>query len=294
MLEILCVGLTTIDLTYVAAAFPAPGVKTQADSASLAVGGPSANAAIAATTLGAETALCSAFGTGPFAATARDELAGAGVRILEAEAQHDLPISSVFIDAAGNRSVVWANGAGASPAPPPGLNEAARQAKVVLIDGHYPNLALSALQAARRAGVTTIVDLGSWKPCVPSLIGLCDVAIASADFAEPGNADTRHADVLGTLLAHGASLAAVTHGSRPIKWLSHDGKGGEIAVPQFPVVATNGAGDVLHGACAYFISQGARPVDGLTAASKVATASCAQTTARIPLELVDELRGLSK
>ena len=43
MPEVLCVGLTTLDVTYYGADLPRPGVKVRAESATLAVGGPAAN-----------------------------------------------------------------------------------------------------------------------------------------------------------------------------------------------------------------------------------------------------------
>lgn len=285
MPEILCVGLTTADLTYLGATAPRAGGKVEATSASVAVGGPAANAAIAAARMGSEVTLCSAVGAQPLARIARGELQDEGVNLLDAGVACQLPISSVFIDEDGDRSVVSVNGTENTTAVSPELVETAENAKVVLVDGHYPALALAALEAARNADVTTVIDLGSWKAALPSLLPHCNIAIASADFTVP------EGDVFDTVMSFGVSLVAVSHGARPIVWRSRDGSTDTIDVPTIEPKATNGAGDILHGAFAHFLACGVSLVDALTKAAELASASCTDTSARIPADVVAQLPG---
>jgi len=274
---VLCVGLTTIDIVYQGVDRFVAGAKTQAQSMSLTTGGPAANAAIAAADLGASVTLCSCTGEDQFGDVARDEFAHHGVHLLAASGE-SVPISTVLIANDGERSVVSANGADNRPGPPAGLTQAAAAAQVVLVDGHYPELARHALAAARAANTPTVIDLGSWKSDLPSLLPLCDVAIASADFAVP------EGDVLSVLRDYGVRFVAISHGGDPITWHGSNGDSGSITTKEVDVVATNGAGDVLHGAFAHFFAAGGDPVESLRQAAMFASASCTHWPARIPIE----------
>ncbi|MGA9145992.1 MAG: PfkB family carbohydrate kinase [Candidatus Nanopelagicales bacterium] len=276
MTEILCVGLTTIDITYRTPTVPSAGKKTQATSASLSFGGPAANAAATAAAMGLAVTLCSAVGNGPFADVAVAELAKAEVELLAARSAAQLPISAVTICDDGSRTVVSANGINELPAEPSTLVEVTRSCKVVLVDGHYPELALAALQSARAAGIPTVIDLGSWKDSLPMLLPYCSIAIASADFSVPGSS------IYEYLFAAGIEFAAVTNGESEIVWRDAHGAAGHVCVPQVRAIDTNGAGDVLHGAFAAFLSRGAEAVTALEQAAVLASESCTRFGARIP------------
>lgn len=277
--NVLCVGLTTIDVIYQGVNGLIAGTKTQARSMSLASGGPAANAAIAAADLGASVTLCTSVGEDQFGDFARAQLTRHSVRVLSASS-HSTPISTVLIASDGERSVVSANGGAHRPPAPLGLADAATAAHVVLVDGHYPDLARSALDAAHAAGIPTVIDLGSWKPDLPSLLPLCDMAIASADFSVPDR------DVVSTLLGYGLDFVATSHGGRPITWHNSSGESGTVTAPKVDVVATNGAGDVLHGAFARYIARGDDRVEALRQAARFASASCTHWPARVPGHLL--------
>ena len=290
MPEVLCVGLTTLDVTYYGADLPRLGVKVQAESATLAVGGPAANAALAAAALGADVTLCSAVNGRHAAPLAAEQLRDGRVELLPAQADRSLPISSVFIDSRGERTVVSASDNGSvessgSHRLPDKLEQFASSAGVVLVDGHYPQIAAPALAAARGAGVTTVIDLGSWKAALPELLPLCDVAIASADFAVP------HGDMGDYLLAAGVSFVATSHGQDPITWQRQDGTKGSIDIDPVDALDTNGAGDVLHGAFAALVAQGVDEVSALCRAAQIATETCTVRGARVPAHIAEKYVG---
>lgn len=272
--RVLCVGLTTVDLVYSGLDRPILGIKSQVDTATIAAGGPAANAAIAAAALGGDVALCTAADDGPFAAIAVAELRAHGVEVLAAGATA-MPISTVLVERGGERTVISANGVGQSPGTPPQLTAVAANSPVILVDGHYPNLALAALESGRSAGATTVIDLGSWKESLPRLLPHCDIAIASGDFT------TGSGDTFADLFAYGVGFAAVSHGSQSIQWRTASGESGIVPVPQVDVVSTNGAGDVLHGAFARFVARGDDVIDALAQAAHVASASCTHEPARV-------------
>jgi sugar/nucleoside kinase (ribokinase family) len=186
--------------------------------------------------------------------------------------EHAPAISSVYVEErTGDRSVVSVNGAATAPVPPPGLG--LDGARVVLVDGHHPELALAAVRLARRHGVPVVLDGGSWKPVLEALLPLVDVAICSADFRAPGAAtsDAAAAD----LRARGVPAVAVTRGGEPVRWWSGT-EAGEVAVPRVRAVDTLGAGDTFHGAFCYALA--AAPRRALAAqlrfAAEVAAVRC--------------------
>ncbi len=219
--------------------------------------------------------LLTAVGRHPLAAGIHADLAALGVELIDLAAEDDGPpsVSSIVVSAGtGNRAVVSTNGAARSLSVPD-LSFLA-QAQAVQVDGHYPELAVAVLREARRLGIPTLLDAGSWKPATPSLLSLLDVVVCSADFQPPGVTD-----VPAFLTAHGVRWIAISQGPGPIlRWTGDNFR--PHPVPQPPVVDTLGAGDVLHGALTSAIAR-RRPLtdvgfaEALDEAAAVASRSCA-------------------
>jgi sugar/nucleoside kinase (ribokinase family) len=114
-------------------------------------------------------------------------------------------------------------------------------ADVVLVDGHYPELALA---VARGTRAPVVLDAGSWKPVLDELLPLVDVAACSAHFTapEPG------------LHERGVPTVITTAGPHPVRWSTADGGSGEVPVAGVEARDTLGAGDVWHGALAVAVT----------------------------------------
>ncbi|MBW4715624.1 PfkB family carbohydrate kinase [Saccharothrix obliqua] len=239
----LCVGLTTVDVSQVVAEFPAPGAKVRSLAVDLAPGGPAANAARAVVALGHRAVLLTALGD-RFGPVARELLAG-----VEA---HDLgvggpPVSAVVVrERDGERTVVSRDAADFTPTGEVDARHV-RAADVLLLDGHLGPLALAAARLARAAGVPVVLDAGSWKPVLDDLLPLVDVAACAAGF--PLSAPELH--------ARGVPLVVRTAGPAPVTW-SRRGVTGRVPVPAVAARDTNGAGDVWHGALAVAVARGLR------------------------------------
>jgi len=270
----LFVGLTTLDTAYRVAALPGPNAKISALSQELAAGGPAANAAVTFAGLGGRAELITALGGHVLARYAAAELGRRGVDVRDAAPAGDPEpaVSSIYVvDSTGDRSVVSVNGAGVSPPAPAELPVAG--AGMVLVDGHHPELALAAAKAARKAGVTVVLDGGSWKPVLDALLPLVDVAVCSADFRSPGAATSEES--AAALLRRGVPSVAVTRGADPVRWW-WGSKSGEVQVPRVAVRDTLGAGDVFHGAFGYAVaaSRGIGLPAALAFAAEVAAVRC--------------------
>ncbi len=247
----LFVGLATLDVVHVVEAGLAPNQKVTALRQDIAGGGPAANAAVTFAALGGKATLLTALGSHPLARVAAHELTSHGVVIVDATPQEirEPAVSLIrVVSDTGERSVSSVNASGAEAAPPSDLDRFVSAADVVVVDGHHPQLALDAAELARTDGVPVVLDAGSWKPILAQLLGLVDVAICSADFADPGRAP-----VLDNILGHGAASAAVTNGAQPIQWATR-ADSGTIPVPQVSARDTAGAGDAFHGAAAYALA----------------------------------------
>jgi sugar/nucleoside kinase (ribokinase family) len=267
-------GLCTFDLIQLVERVPAANEKTTAIAQVIAAGGPAANAAATFAHLGGTATLVTGVGDHPLAAGVRADLDALGVRLVDLAAGDPRPpaVSSILVTAGtGTRSVVSRNATGRRLHPPDELAGLVRDADVVLVDGHHPDLARATLAAA--GDRPTILDGGSWKEHLPDLLPLVTVAICSADLRAPSGEPT-----LDHLRSRGVPWVAVTDGARPVRW-SGPRSAGEVEVPAVDAVDTAGAGDVFHGAFAYALAE-VRTLDeptfvaALRRAGEVAATSC--------------------
>ncbi|MDX3657558.1 PfkB family carbohydrate kinase [Streptomyces sp. ID05-26A] len=254
MAAVLCVGLTTLDVTQRVGEFPRPGQKIRSLGAVLSPGGPAANAARAVAALGGRASLLTALGADALGEFVRASLDPVQVTAVEGTT----PVSMVVVrDADGERTVVSRNAS--VPVIAPDLTDLLAAADVVLLDGHHDGLVIPVARQAKALGLPVVLDAGSWKPVLDHLLPLVDVAACSAGF-ERSEAEVH---------SYGVPLVIRTHGAKPVTW-SRNGSAGELPVPVAEVKDTNGAGDVWHGAYAYALASGADPVAAIGFASEAA------------------------
>jgi len=294
---LVCCGLLTLDVVQVVDHLPGPDEKLVARSLDATFGGPAANAAATAVALGAAVRLVTAVGSGPLADAVLADLAAAGVETVDAvppgrRAEARPAVSTVLVTAAtGERAVVSTNAAATTGLV--GAPEASRlddllgplgPRDVLLLDGHLGPLALAAARRARAAGCVVVLDGGSWKPGTPELLEQCHAVVLSADLRVPGvevgdGADGSDA-TLHAVARYGPSYVARTRGPDPVEVL-HDGRRSRVPVPPARrVVDTLGAGDVVHGAFAAALAEGAGYDAALVRAVAVASRSVEHAGAR--------------
>jgi sugar/nucleoside kinase (ribokinase family) len=245
------VGLTTIDIIHRLNGLPAADAKLTASAQEVLAGGPAAVAAITFAALGGSAVLVTALGGHPLAAVARHDLTAHRVTVLDSfpAGEHGPgewpipPVSAVRVDlTTGTRSVSSADAtvpqlAGA-PAPA-ALAGYAEAADVVVLDGHYPRLALPAAEIAQAAAVPVLLDAGRWRAVFADLLPKTDAVIASAAFAVPANVSM-------------PARSARSHGGADLEWRDGDVRG-SVDIVAVEGADTLGAGDALHGAAAFAI-----------------------------------------
>ena len=275
----LFVGLCTLDVIQLVDHAPGANEKLTARDQVVAAGGPAANAAVTFSYLGGAATLLTAIGAHALGVGVAADLNALGVTVSDLAADSTQPpaVSSVLVTAStGERAVASTNATAHRLAPPDDLDALVAACDVVEFDGHHMELAVAAARCARALGRKTLLDGGSWKSGTQDLLPLIDVAVCSADFHPPGtNTPT---DTLRFLREHGVAWSAVSGGAEPIVWAGPGGEG-TVEVPSVKVADTVGAGDVLHGALAYYLVGSSLTSEGfdeaLSEAAVVASRACA-------------------
>jgi sugar/nucleoside kinase (ribokinase family) len=279
--RVLFLGRSTLDALYRLDHLPAEDTKVYAREFHAAPGGPALNAAITHALLGGGAMLISAVGCGPWAAPVRAEIEGHGITLLDLAAgtAYETPLTTVLVNAAnGSRTILnppfsavrltplaesWEKSVPADwGAVPP----------VVLTDGFHLEETLPLLAACKAAGAAICLDGGSWKPGTAELASLLSVAICSERFAVPG-IEANPESLFAWFAARGVACIALTRGARPILGWER-GRRFEIEVARVDAADTLGAGDVLHGAFAYYLSSDDGFEPALRRAAQIASLSC--------------------
>ena len=267
-------GRSTIDHTYLLDTYPQENTKVFAKEYLRQYGGPALNAAITFNLLGTGAGLISYFGNSSSMIRAKEELkAKYGIDIVDLveDKGYQLPENSIFVCRnSGTRTIVN---------PPRQYydedisyeNLDLAEASVILLDGFvFSDELKNKLLEARKNGTVIVLDGGSWKDETMSILDTVDIAICSSRFVMPGH-DTDQ--TISLMLDKGVAFIAFTDNEKDIS--VYEGNGAvNIPVPQIKAVDTLGAGDVLHGAFCYYLTEGHNRREALRRAAIIASGSC--------------------
>ena len=291
MKRIICVGHAALDRIYRIEAFPAKPTKIRALEHIEAGGGMAANAAAAIARLGGEVELWSRVGDDDNGVKIRRALMAAGVDARHVQSFDDNRSSTsvILVDDQGERMIVGARDVNM----PSGTSwlplERIDGASAVLADLRWLEGARVAFEAARKAGVPTVLDadLGG-REALSELLALTDYAIFSAPALEEFAAEEALGDRLKRVQALGPRHAGVTLGADGYMWREGD-KLASYPGFEVDVVDTTGAGDAFHGAFALGLVEGRTTADIVRRASAVAALKCTRLGARAGLPATHEL-----
>ncbi|MBS7806521.1 PfkB family carbohydrate kinase [Variovorax sp. PCZ-1] len=253
-----CVGHASVDHHFEIDAFATQPTKTPAKSYRQIVGGMAANAAIGMVRLGLPVRLIGCVGdddAGRFVQTAVRELGITGH--LEAVANSYTSVSSVVVDAHGERQIFNHRGDALAKAQPLSTR-LLEGAQAVLTDPRWGDGAAAALIWARENAVLGMLDADvAPVEVLQRLVPLAQWAV----FSQPGlvcfapQARSSGAGLVAALDA-GASHAMVTLGGQGVAWM-HSKERILHTQDAFTVKAldTTGAGDVFHAALCFALSE---------------------------------------
>lgn len=273
------VGHAALDHCFDIAAFPHQPTKTPAQQYRMVSGGMAANAAIAATRLGARVGLFGAVGDDEAGQFLARRVQGLGVDCagLQRVPGASSSISAVVIDAHGERQIFNCRGDALRNALP--MDVAGLQGSdVVMVDPRWMAGSLAALHWTRLNGVLSVLD-GDLSPQadLQALSALADWSVFSESGLMAFAPGVSIESALQCALDAGTHVAVVTLGPRGVRWMRRDGV--LHSVDAFPVKAidTNGAGDVFHAALALALAQKHSDRDAIRFAAAAAALKCKRT-----------------
>lgn len=271
-------GLSTIDIQYLVNSFPRENIKQKSTDFCINIGGPALNAAATFVRLGGQAKFFTVVGSNPLRPFILSEAEKLGIEIIDLSPdEKELPIMATVISNAqsGDRSILRNTGR------QPKLDvEILRTAlrdtpDIALLDGFHMDGAIILAEYVKALAKPIVMDGGSWKPRSPELIAHSDIAICSADFT------TADIPVFEYLKAQGVNYRAISRGAKPILF-EEGSQTGEIEVTQVKVIDSLGAGDILHGAFAYYFAEGDSFQLALEKAAGVASMSTSWFGTRFP------------
>jgi|LNFM01.1.fsa_nt_gb sulfofructose kinase len=283
---LIVIGHTALDFVYRIDAFPPKPVKVRAREHVTSGGGMAANAACAASRLGANTALWSRIGSDPASRIILDELQKFGVDTTHVKVHPATrsATAAVIVDAAGERFIVSEDDH-AMPMTADWLPlENICKANAVLSDLSWIEGTRAAFAEARARNITTLVDLdlGSGR-LLESVAHLTDYVIASAPALDTFISGNTTEDRLRALVNQGARHAGVTRGSEGYVWTDASGKINRQPSFRIAVHDTTGAGDAFHGAFAAALIGGCSDAKCARFAAAAAALNCRGLGARTAL-----------
>lgn len=285
MAKVICLGHGALDRVFTVDAWPQASAKVRASSLVEVGGGMAANAAVAVARLGGEAHFWGPVGEDSVADIMSVQLLAAGVDVRGLRRFPGLfsSTSAILIDARGERLIVSYRGT-ALTAPAGWLQvDQIGSAGALLADVRWPQGAITALRAARRAGIPSVIDADTAEAAaLQALAGEAEYALFSeaglACFSGAGEIETG----LRAALALGSRLAAVTQGERGVFWIESGARDGLCHLPAYdvPVIDTLAAGDVFHGAFALELARGEAPSAALRFANAAAAIKCTRPGGR--------------
>ncbi|TPM08333.1 MULTISPECIES: ribokinase [unclassified Mesorhizobium] len=277
---IVILGVFVADTAYRAARQPRMGETILGTSFTLGPGGKGSNQAVAAGKLGADATFLTRLGVDAFADMAKRTWKDAGVK----NAVIDTPDSYtgaayIFVEeGTGNNAIIVSPGAAMLISPDDIEANAAliRGAGVFVTQLEQPiEAALRALEIARGAGVTTILNPAPAARLPDRIYSLCDYLTPNETETEEltgmkvASVDDARA-AAGKLLERGAGAVIVTLGEKGALLHTRDRSEHVAAVSAGPVVETTGAGDAFNGGLAAALSRGMEPLQAVRFACAVA------------------------
>lgn len=302
MSAIAILGIFVADTAYRAARAPRMGETVLGSDFALGPGGKGSNQAVAAARLGAEVTFISKIGRDTFGDMAMATWAEAGVTSAVSRTSETYTGAAyIFIeDATGDNAIIVCPGVAGtiSAEDVEAAGDAIRQASVFVTQLEQPiPAALRALQIAKEAGATTILNPAPAATLDDAIFKLCDYVTPNETEAEaltgmPVTTLEEARTAARVLRSRGVGAAIVTLGEQGA--LLHDA-GQSTLVPACnvgPVVETTGAGDAFNGGFATALARGFAPLDAVRFGCAVAGISVTRPGAAPSMPRLDEAQAV--
>lgn len=207
--------------------------------------------------------------------------------VVRAEGKSSQIALIVIEEKTAHRTIFWTKGTCFPMAPQEIDENLIRSARLLHLDGLHIEASIEAARYARRDSIPTMLDSGTLRKEIFTLLPLIDYLVVAEGFALKfaGTAE----EALPELAKFGARLICVTLGEKGC--IALEGK--KIYRQRaFPVnaVDTTGCGDVFHGGLIYGILQGWPPAQSIEFASATAALKCRKVGGRAALPALGEVQ----
>ena len=292
--DVVGLGVNALDLIAVIDGFPQPDAKLMIDEVQIQGGGMTATAMVACARLGLRARYVGKVGSDLWSRLAlrllrQEHVDIRGVIRVKGSPGH---LSIVLTDRRSGQRALFARRPPAYTIDAGEIDRTIIQSgRLLHVDGVDASAALRAIQWAREAGMTITMDGERIVPGIDNVWPRVDLLVCNPRFlaSEAGTTDPEAG--LRVLASKGPPRVAITLAENGAIGLVH---GRIVRVPGFvvsPVIDTNGAGDVFHGACA--IGELRRwPLDWTLAfANAVAAMKCRSLGGRAGIPTMPEVRA---
>jgi ribokinase len=293
------VGSANVDLTFRAASLPRPGETLAGSAFQLAFGGKGANQAVAAARLGAAVGLVARVGSDLFGQQMRQHFLAEHVDTTHVGTDDSRPsgVASITVDDEGRNCILVVAGANGAltPADVRGAADAIQTSRVLLCQLEVPvETTHAALEVARGAGVTTVLNPAPAAPLADEVLRLADLCVPNESEAErlTGRPVTTPAEAEAAarvLQARGARTVLVTLGDQGVLVAGQAVR--HIPALSVRAVDTTGAGDAFIGGLAVFLAEGLPLEQAAARACAVAALSVTRLGAQAALPSRAELEA---
>ena len=283
--DVVTLGLNSLDLVTVVAEFPVSNTKQRLQRFARLPGGQMATAAAVCARLGWQARYVGSFGDDDFGRLGRESLTGEGVDISAARTVPGATnqFAVILVDArTGERTVLWDRHPDLDMSAADVPQAAVESGRMLIVDCYETAAATQAARYARRAGITTIVDVERVRPGIADLLAEIDAVIAAQDFPGELTGYDSPGRALEAIAREFASpLVCMTLGEEGS--LARCG-GREIRTRGFAVdcLDSTGAGDAFRAgfAAGCLLAPDGDVEDALTYANAVAALNCRGLGAR--------------
>ena len=273
-LDVFCLGHASYDLVMSVEHHPSADEKLVASSFTSCGGGPAANAAVCVARLGLKAGFGGYLGHDHYGHLHHQELLAEGINTSYLiRGDHPSPLSIVLAKPNGDRSLVNYKG-DTQPLAPNALDFSTLDTRVILIDGHEPELSLKLLN--QHSNTPSVLDAGSLHSGTQLLMIKVSDLVCSEKFAVQYSGSP--ADALEKLAMFHPKVV-ITLGENGLIWRCGTEQG-RMNAPQVTSIDTTGAGDAFHGAYAAALAMKMNWLDTLQYASIAGALACCQLGAR--------------
>ena len=269
MASIAVVGSTNIDMVTYSDQIPERGETVTGKDFAIGFGGKGANQAVIAALLGAKTYLVGAVGNDVFGESAIKNFTDRGVSIdYLATVAGSSGVAPIWVDSDGDNRIIVVPGANAKVTIEQVENaiNSISDLKVVIGQFEIPvEVTTAAFAAARKLGITTILNPAPYREIPAELLALTDWLIPNNhEFQDlhPQHLDPTVEGVIAEYAATQKINLVVTLGEDGV--VIADGTITKVAAQKVKPVDTTGAGDCFVGTFAFGLANGMSPIAAAT------------------------------